>query len=201
MKYLKYFENNNIIIQQPFYLSDSDFLYLSDDLAKKLAPDFKGKKYNKGYINRELSNQIDFFNDSKNEKGQIKVRRITLDISVVWRNMYSMNLALYRGNDKDTKFGRFHYYLVGISGDSEMHGKSMILATRECNLNLIIKLYPIVKYIKNFYKTLKTKEKGFFQIIKDAILNDHKLIKHGVPTELLDDDDIGYLIHGEKYNL
>lgn len=204
MKHLKYFEHNDIIIQQPFYLTDHDYLYLSDDLAKKLAPNFNNKKgvYNNSYINRELSKQIDFFNNTKNDKNQTIIRNINLDMSVIWQSMYKMNLSLYNGGyDRDTKFGNFKYYLIGNSGDSDMHGKNMIRGTRDANLNFIIKLYPIVKYIKNFYKILKTKEKGFFEIIKDAILDNHKLIKHGVPDELLDDEDIGYLVYGEKYNL
>lgn len=204
MKHLKYFEQNDIIIQQPFYLTDHDYLYLSDDLSKKLAPNFNNKKgvYNNSYINRELSKQIDFFNNTKNDKNQTVIRSINLDMSVIWQSMYKMNLSLYNGGyDRDTKFGNFKYYLIGNSGDSDMHGKNMIRGTRDANLNFIIKLYPIVKYIKNFYKILKTKEKGFFEIIKDAILDNHKLIKHGVPDELLDDEDIGYLVYGEKYNL
>ncbi len=205
MKYLKYFENNDIITQQPFYLTNHDYLYLSDDLAKKLAPNFNNKRgiWNDNSIDRELEKQIDFFNNTKNDKNQTIVRYINIDKSVTWNNNnYRMNLSLYNGGyDRDTKFGNFRYYLIGNSGDSEMHGKNMVRGTRDSNINFIIKLYPIVKYIKNFYKILKTKEKGFLQIIKEATLNDNNLIKHGVPDELLEDEDIGYLVYGDKYNL
>jgi hypothetical protein len=205
MKYLKYFENNTENIQQPFYLTDHDYLYLSNELAKKIAPNFNNKKgiWSDDSINRELQKQIDFFNNTRNDKNQLIVRYIYIDKSVTWNNnSYSMRLSLYNsGYDRDTKFGNFRYYLIGNSGDSEMHGKNMVRGTRDSNINFIIKLYPIVKYIKNFYKILKTKEKGFLEIIKDAILKDRDLIKHGVPNELLDDKDIGYLVYGEKYNL
>ena len=145
-----------------------------------------------------------FFNDTKNEalpsdyRGY-KVNRLSTKYQVRWGQGYAMNIILLRGNIRNNEFGHFHYYIGGNSGDSDMHGENMIRGTRECNLNLMIKLYPIVKHIKNFYKRLRLE--GFLDIIKDAIIKDNSLISYGAPDELINDDEVGHLISANKYNL
>lgn len=209
MKYIKTYENLHNY-QEPFFLTPTaDMLYLSDDLAKSILPNFKNKigKYNEWYINKELENQKHFFNNTVDEKGYLKARRISLDTHVSYNNdMYRMNLSLSRRTDgRKTTFGTYYCYLVGDSGDHSMHGKNMIRATRDCNLNFIIKLYPIVKHIKNFYKIFKTGEFGFLEIIKNALDKDIMLAQYGVPKELLKDpkykDMEGYIKGSMKYNL
>ena len=74
----------------------------------------------------------------------------------------------------------------------------MIRATRECNLNFMIKLYPIVKYIKNFYKKLKNKE-AFFDIIKNEVIKNPSISKYGIPEEL--QEELGHYELAQKYNL
>ena len=119
--------------------------------------------------------------------------------NVGWGQRYGMNIFISRCNVKNNEFGHFQYNIGGNSGDSNMHGKNMIIATKECNLNLMIQLYPIIKYIKNFYKRLRLE--GFCDIIKDSIIKKNSLIKYGVPQELTDDEDIGHIISENKYNL
>jgi len=187
MKYLKYFENNNIE-QQPFYISNNT-LYISDSLAVELTPTYNDlkKRYHNNPDFADLINKknIDFFNRERDEKGYIKSREIHTNIKVRWRNMYSMNIIIkYRGNCLENEFGKFNYYITGNSGDSEMHGKNMKRATDECNYHLIIKLYPIVEHIKNFMRIFKSKEYGFLDIIKKSLDKDIMLAKYGIPKEL-----------------
>jgi len=186
MKYLKYFENIEIK-QQPFFLN-GDRLFISNEFAKLITPTLsKLKKIYKNPGPAEYENQknIDFYLDTKNENGYTISRQIITHLNVRYSNdHYQMDILIFRGSLKNNEFGIFQYYIGGNSGDSNMHGKNMIRATRDCNLNLMIKLYPIVKNIKNFYKILKSKEKGFLDIIKDAIDKDITLAQYGIPNEI-----------------
>jgi len=112
--------------------------------------------------------------------------------------MYAMTVSIHRGNTINNEFGHFEYDIGGSSGDYNMHGKDMIRATRECNLHLMEKLYPIVKNIKNFYKRMKNKE-GFFNIIRSEIIKNPNITKDGVPDEL--EDEFGHMYIAHKYNL
>jgi hypothetical protein len=206
MKYLKYFENHNEITQQPFYIS-GDHLYLSEEVAKRAIPTLKELKdisKDKIWINRRLQDQDDFFNGIRNANGYLKVRDIHLNKSVSYNDMYSMNLSLYKMSPTiNNKFGSFNIYLNGNSGDYFMHEKNMKRATRECNLKFIIKLYPIVAHIKNFYKMLKDK-KPFSDIIKEALDKDIMLAQYGIPKEikhLFDDGVEGSVIQQIKFNI
>ena len=207
MKYLRYFENDNIIDQQPFYISNN-ILYISDDMAKLLTPTKKDLeklyKNNLKVADMELERNIMFFNHERDDNGYVKIRGLLTNIKVRWRNMYAMSIIIrYRWNCLENKFGKFNYYISGNSGDSEMHTKNMIRATKECNYHLMLKLYPIIEHIKNFMKILESKDKGFIDIIKDSIDKDIMLVKYGVPKELKKyykgaEDAI---INSEKYNI
>ena len=190
MKYLKYFES--VVLQQPFYLSN-DHLYLSEDLSKLVTPTLaqlkKIYKHNKFYwANRTAQDQVDFYNDVRKDTGHLKIRTINIQQSVSFggNSFYCMNLSLNRRESIfNTKFGTFRNYLGGNSGDHNMHDeKNMKRATRECNLNFVIKLYPIVEHIKNFEKIFKSKDKGFLDIIKNAIDKDITLAQYGIPNEI-----------------
>lgn len=206
MKYIKSYEKLQSVFQEPFFLSSSgNILYVSDEFAKKILPKYKRSKYNQSYITRELENQKDFFNNTVNEKGYLKARRISLDMTVRY-DIYSMSLFLSRNlNGKTTKSGTYHSYLSGRSGDSEMHGKNMIRATRECNMNFMIKFYPIIEHIKDFYKIFKTGELGFFEIIRNALDKNIMLAQYGVPKELNKEtkykDMEAYVKGSIKYNI
>jgi len=175
MKYIKYFENINS--QQPFYLRGNT-LYLSDDFAISLCSTLdKFKKKNPdnlNYMNYLYQKQIKFFNGFQDS------REISIDYYVTWRRMYKMNLGLRRSGGYDNQFGNFSYYLIGNSGDSNMHGKNMKWATRECNMNFMIKFYPVIEHIKNFYKIFQESGKGFLEIIDEAISKDNKLTQYKV---------------------
>lgn len=205
MKYLKYFENIEIT-QQPFYLSPGDFLYLSEDIAKSLRPSLKEirKIYNPGWANKELQDHDDFFNDVRKEDGYLKKTNINIIRSVTYDRNLKMNLHLSRFSpERNNEFGTFKTKLSGQSGDYSMHGKNMKRATRECNLNFIITLYPIVAYIKNFYKIFKSGDKSFFDIIKEALDKDIMLAQYGIPKEikyLFDNDIEGSIIQQIKFN-
>lgn len=183
MKYIKSFENLSIK-QEPFFLSKGDYLYVSDEFAHSISPDSKTLKKvykkNQNWIIHELQKIKDFFSNEKTEKGYYKTSYIRLELSVRYTDdTYLMNLFLYRGSRGD-----YNYYIGGNSGDSDMHGKNMIRATRDCNLNFMIKFYPIVGHIKNFYSRFKAGE-GFFDIIKKALDKDITLAQYGVPKELI----------------
>ena len=205
MKYLKYFENN-IINQQPFYLS-GDYLFISDDMAKLLTPNYSKLKSiykNKGVLNYINQEQIDFYNNEKDDKGFYKARNINTQIKVRYDNMYAMTIFIKRrGGILENNYGKFQYFIGGNSGDSDMHGKNMIRATRECNYNLMIIYYPIVEYIENFYNILKYREKGFLEIIKDSLSKDIILAKYGVPKELKKyfRGSEEAIINSDKYNI
>lgn len=209
MKYLKNFEQikkfENKIKQQPFYLKGSDRLYISDELAKKITPtisDKKGTDFNDFIYQKNVDFLKNTKYDYKSSSGHIHnifvSKNVSTGIKVRFNRIYSMSIFIKRGTNHNNEFGKFQYYIGGISGDSEMHGKNMVRATRECNLNFIIKLYPIVKYINNFYKKLKNEP--FFDIIKNEIIKNNQLVRY-MPLELENDNDISPIISLFKYNL
>lgn len=205
MKYLKYFESNEIK-QQPFSLS-GDYLCISDEIARQLVrtPEEIRQhliKCEPRWIEHTINETEDFFNNTRRETspngyGGYKVNRLSTKYQVGWGQGYGMNLSISRCNVKNNEFGHFQYEIIGNSGDHDMHHTNMIRATRECNLNLMIKLYPIVEHIKNFYKRLRLE--GFFDIIKDSILKNNSLVLYGVPQEF--EGEFDYLISAFKYNL
>ena len=202
MKHLKTFENINNISQQTFYLSKGDVLYISDEFVHKIKPTESEliKNYkNAGYYKYILNKQKAFFNDERNEKGYRISYRLDLLKSVRYDGNHGMNMILFSMSDyliKDS--GKFKYYIGGNSGDHDMHGKNMIRATRECNLNFMALYYPIVKYIKDFYKKFKNGEL-FFDIIREGILKNPEIVKYGLPTELK--NELGHYETSIKYNL
>jgi len=187
MKYLKLFEEINIK-QQPLFLSPSDRLYVSDDFAKYITEygTFKDNtsdnwkklyvKYNKEFLNDERDSY-----DKEGEKAWAGLSK-PYKRSYAYTNLtvrydkntnfkgggtYAMNILLYRHN-RNNNSGNFKYYIGGNSGDFEMHGKSMIRATRNCNYNLICKFFPIFLHIKDAYKKLKQGE-PFYQLIENEL--------------------------------
>jgi len=210
MKYLKYFENNNI--QQPFFLR-FDRLFISFKLAKEITPfnsiEDKGKNKYREYTYQK---NIDFFEGTKKEwissiggkYNSYVASQANTNTVVRYNGNHAMNIIIKRGTHKDNEHGRFEYYISGHSGDYEMHGKNMIIATRECNLNFMIKLYPIVEHIKNFYKIFKNGDKVFLDIIKDALDKDIILAQYGIPKEikhLFDTETEDAVKNSFKYNL
>ena len=171
---IKRFNENITITQQPFYLRKSDYLYISDDLAKSITPTVddmikKGWRY-------EFTDQRnkDFLNNIKvtNDRGftHYKSNQITTLYQVKYGgNSYSMSITIRRGNSFNNEFGKFQYLIGGISGDYEMHGKNMVRATRECNL------------------------------IRNAILKDPSIVKYGLPSEL--EEEFDHYVSSYKYNL
>ena len=201
MKYIKAYESLNKI-QQPFFLRN-DKLYISDEVAHLVTPTYSQLKIKypnleKYRINNIIQGNINFYNNTKNEKGYRINRQINTLYSTTYGIGYAMNIIILLGNQQSNDSGQFQYYIAGNSGDSEMHGKNMIRATRECNLNFMIKLYPIVKYIKNFYKKLKNKE-AFFDIIKNEVIKNPSISKYGIPEEL--QEELGHYELAQKYNL
>jgi hypothetical protein len=205
----KIFENNNV--QQPVFLSKTDFLYLSDDLTKSILPtDFEMAKrlsHNQNFLKTQLKRKEYFISGKDWEdtyfNSKTKILSFGTYLSVSWRNnTYRMDLVVRSRGDNilNNNAGSFKFYLTGSSGDYQMHGKNMVRGTRDANMNFMIKMYPIVEYIKNFYKRLKNGEL-FFDIIKEAIINDKSLVKYGAPLELENDKDVGHYITGNKYNL
>ena len=207
MKHLKYFENNTI--QQPFFLR-GDRLYISTEKAKEITPfDKNSDKTKRKWSDYTYNQNIEFFKNTRKEwigSNDNKFfpyisSQANTNFSVRYNGSYGMSIIIKRGNEQNNNFGKFEYTIGGNSGDFSMHGKNMIRATRECNLNLMIKVYPIIKYLKNFYKELKEGKKSFLEIIKDAIINDLSLIKYGVPRELESDNELGIYVSMNKYNL
>jgi len=195
-----------MIKQQPFFLR-FDRLYISTELAKDITPfDSNSDKCTIKYNIRTYQKNIYFFKGIKQKwtgsSGHIyesyKSRQANTNISVRYRGSYGMSIIINRGNKQINEHGEFQYYIGGNSGDYEMHGKNMIRATRDCNLNLMIKLYPIIPHIKKFYKKLQSDT--FLSIIKNEIINNHNLAEYA-PMELEGDQDIGYLVSAIKYNL
>lgn len=196
---------NTTIKQQPFFLR-GDRLYISTKFAKEITP-FNNKQNNKTeWRDFVYKKNVEFFKDTKEEwvsstggvYNSYVANQANTNITVRYKGSYGMNLYIKRGNEKNNEFGKFKYYIGGYSGDFEMHGKNMIRNTRECNLNLIIKYYPIVSHIKDFYKKLKNKP--FFDIIKEEILNNTQLADY-TPDELSDDQDVGHLKMTNNYNI
>jgi len=210
MKYLKYFENTEIK-QQPFFLN-GDRLFISDDFAKSITPTISvlKKRYSKhgnfnSFAEDENQKNKDFYLNTKDEKGYTISRDIKTYLTVRYtEEHYQMTILIYRGSIKNNEFGIFQYYIGGYSGDYSMHGKDMIRATRDCNLNFMSKFYPIVKHIKNFYKLLRLKDKSFFDIIKEAINKDITLAQYGIPKEIkhhFDENTEDAVVNSFKYNL
>jgi len=210
MKYIKCYENNlnpteipSYRVQQPFYLQ-YDNLYISDEIAKSIVS--YGTGTNQNYINYLHKRIKDFFNRTKSESG-FYVNQLPTDIFVRYSGNggyggYRMDINIRRGNTIDNEFGEFQYFIGGSSGDYEMHGKSMVRSTRECNKNFMIKTYSILTHIKNFDKRMKEGEK-ILDIIKYAILENPYLAKYDLesPKELENDPDIGHYVSASKYNL
>lgn len=189
--------------QQPLFLSKSDYLYLSDNLVNEIKPTkerlMKMSLNKNSWVDYIYNKNEDFLNDVRNDKNYRKSSFMYLFMSVKYNNIYKMNLLIgSKINYFNNNSGKFKYYLRGNSGDSEMHGKNMIRATRECNFKFILKLYPIVEHIKDFYKRFKNGEL-FLEIIESELINNPNLGKFGVPEELY--DKYGYLENLGKYNL
>lgn len=202
MKHIKLFEELTQK-QEPFYLK-GDRLYISNELAHKMTPtleDYKKKNYNPGWAKHSDEQNKNFYSKVKDEKGYCKSNRISTDIAVRYGGRlgdYAMTIIIQRGNIYDNEFGHFEYSIGGHSGDHDMHGKNMIRATKECNLHLMERFYPIIKNIKNFYQRMNKKE-GFFNIIRNEIIKNHNITKDGVPPEL--EEEFGHMFIANKYNL
>lgn len=191
-------------MQQPFFLS-VDRLFISTKTAKYITPfDSNSDNGKIKYSDFIYNKNVQFFKNTKKEwtssaggkyNSYISNQAYT-NIKVRYKKIYGMNIYIKRGNHRINKSGEFRYYIGGSSGDFEMHGKNMIRKTRECNLNLMIKLYPIVGHIKNFYKKLHITP--FFDIIIGEILNNKELAEF-LPKEL--EFEYGYLKDAIKYNL
>ena len=195
MKHLKTYEshNNN---QQPFWLSKGDYLFLSDDIVKEYGPNeskknqiyrewsARPKKYIDKYIYTTLGDkEIRPF-------PKITVRWDTSPLKInITTNKPSFAMDVYftkwSMESRTTDAGVFGYFLRGFSGDSEMHGKSMVRGTQWSNYNFMCKLYPIFKYVKNGYNRLKNGEK-FLDLISDLLDINPESSIHGVPKELKD---------------
>ena len=206
MKYIKAYESLNKI-QQPFFLRN-DRLYISDEIAHRVTPTIKDlmvkyKNRTKKFYKELLQRYIDFFNQTKNEKVYRISREINTLYSTTYGNTsglgYAMNINILLGNNYSNQSGKFQYYISGRSGDSEMHGKNMIRATKECNLNFMIKLYPILKYIKKFYTKFRLGDKTFLDIIKEEVIKNPSLAQYGIPEEL--QNELGYYELAFKYNI
>lgn len=202
MKYIKTYETL-INKQEPFYLSKSgEYLYLSDDFVKSITPSLHElkKQYNKEIANRIYNDQLSFLSKEKNERGFNKIKRLNIQIHMGYgANRYRMDMIIFNNHSNN-----YNYYLGGNSGDHDMHGKNMKRATRECNLKFMIKFYPIVAKIKNFYKKFQNQDRTFFEIIKDEIDKDIMLAQYGIPKEikhLFDDDLEDMVINSKIYNL
>jgi len=203
MKYLKTYEQKTTIIQQPFFLTKGDNLYLSDDFTKKIAPspsEVKNYCKNVSYAEHIIQQNEYFFSGERNEKGYRISTRLDPNIHVSYNNMHKMTIVIFTGNNYDNESGKFYYYIGGHSGDYDMHGKSMVRATRECNLNFMAKFYPIILHIKDFYKNFKNGEL-FFDIIKSEILKNPDIVQYGFPDDLKNDEEVGYYGSAFKYNL
>lgn len=174
------------MIQQPFYLR-FEKLYISDDIAKSLAiVSNENGTYNDVWFFNNIKRTKMFFDGTRYDskyKGY-KVNYLQTSMSVTFKGVYKMSILVYRGNEQDNEHGFFKYYVGGISGDSEMHGKNMIRATRECNLNFIYNMYPFTKSIKNLKKRIK--ETTFYDIISNSLKN-KELLFSDLPTNIQKD--------------
>ena len=201
MKYIKTFEKNQVN-QQPFYLIGNT-LYISNKIVKKITEKpheiRKRFKHNTGYVEHFIRYNDEFYNNIKYEKGYFKQHYAFSNIKVSYGMGFDMEIRIYRGSIHDNEFGHFQYYIGGRCGSYEMHTDGMIRVTKECNLNLMKKLYPIIKPIKNFYKRLLIE--GFIDIIKNEIIKDNSLIQYGVPSELTNDEEVEKIILINKYNI
>ncbi|MCK9447199.1 hypothetical protein M0Q50_10135 [bacterium] len=181
MKYLKLFEKfnkvdntiENTIVQQPFYVS-SDRMWISDDIAKKIIDEYYSHDFGKYSIITKLNLGFKTSKDSHNYKFSVNIKK---------RDEYINNKM----------FGEFKYHIDGSCGDSgyfkyNIYGSNKFVGKRgvdSINNNIIIKLYPIWKYVKDGMKRLKNGEK-FFDIIENSIRNNPEIAKNGIPDELMD---------------
>jgi len=188
MKYLKLFEEVSMK-QQPFYLKN-DTLYISNDFAEYITQDvskhlqdrrddfFGGVKNNFfGGVKKTYSTT----NGNPHIWTSYKERMTNTNIRIRWSkggfsNAFAMNIYIYRCNTISTESGKFQYYIGGASGSSEMHGKNMIRATRQCNINLIKEFFPIFKHIPYAHKKLQIN--SFFDVIKNAVSEKPELAKY-----------------------
>jgi hypothetical protein len=179
--------------QQPFYLRNTDRLLISDDFAKFITKDVTV---------HDMTRNIIFFNNTRHTRTyqwnnkpstytRYDERMATTGFSVRWNRggsgfNYAMTIYIYRVNEQTNDSGKFQYYIGGRSGDSEMFGKNMIRATRQCNINLIKKYFPIFNHIKYAHKKLQTDT--FYDVIKKSIQENPKLDKYlsnsDVPKEI-----------------
>jgi hypothetical protein len=203
MKYIKEFKD--LSIKEPFYLSETDKLYISDDMCKSILPNRDEKtKYEMYFI---FDNNAKFYNDTRDENGIRKYSDAYTTKTVKYGGMFIMKIRIGRLGKKYAKnipnFGLADFYITGESGDNRMHAKNRIRTTRECNLNFIALYYPVVKYIKNFYTEFKKGDRGFIQIIRDEIDKDINLARYGIPDELrhIYGDLDKVMLDSEKYNL
>lgn len=176
MKYLKLFEKfnkvdntiENTIVQQPFYVS-SDRMWISDDIAKKIIDEYYSHIVGKYTTITKLNIR---FKKSK-------------DGSSLGFSVYISNRDEYISNKK---FGEFKYHINGSCGDYEYFSTYRYFIGKRgvdsINNNIIIKLYPIWKYVKDGMKRLKNGEK-FFDIIENSIRNNPEIAKNGIPDELM----------------
>lgn len=181
MKYLKLFEKfnkvdntiENTIVQQPFYVS-SDRMWISDDIAKKIIDEYYSHRSGKYTTITKLNIGFKKSADSHDYKFSVYISN---------RDEYISNKT----------FGEFKYHINGSCGDYEYFkegtfGRNLFIGKRgvdSVNNNIIIKFYPIWKYVKDGMKRLKNGEK-FFDIIENSIRNNPEIAKNGIPDELID---------------
>ena len=184
-------------------MTKHDYLFISDDIVKEIIP-----TYQDIYDSRADWKEEERVRRSKLDTPNFGDKRISLYYSKQYKQVgygggYAMNLDLYKFTEtRVNKFGSFNYYLRGNSGDHEMHGKNMVRSTRECNMNFMAKIFPIVKNLK--YKDMKSycdinTGEGFTQCIKDYIELMEKKGKLSTCSGRLPDalgDDFDFLYSG-----
>lgn len=145
-------------MQQPFYLK-YQHLYISDNVAKSLIITEK-EGVTDIWFSYNMKRNDNFFNGDK------KYTYCHTKIDVCFGRIYRMNILLYR-NKINTDCGYFNYYIGGICGSYEMHGKNMKRSTTECNYNFIFQIYPFIKKIKNFKKQININ--SFYDIVSNSL--------------------------------
>jgi len=207
--FINFIKENVQQIQEPFFLS-GDVLWISDDIVKELIPTYQD--WYDCFDN--FDNEEERVRRSKSNTQNFGDKRITLHCNKEYNHVayddgrFRMNLHFQKiTTTRENKFGTFNYYLSGNSGDSDMHGKNMVRATRECNMEFMIKIFPIVKNFK--YKQIqsfcdKNSGEGFTKMIKDYIELMEKKgklsnCKGRLPDSLGDDFD--WLTGGDDFGL
>ena len=146
----KLYESSNII-QQPFWVHNNK-LYVSDEIADYLlnikCKDNKKKPYKNIY-------PLCFV-------GRYSNNRYIMDLHLYKRINYRQNVL-------SNRFGEFVYYLGGRGGDFEMHGKSMIRATKTINMQLMSMIFPIVDKIPGFIKDIHSGEVPFYDLLENSL--------------------------------